>query len=72
MASTRVRIRILSTFSPKKGEPGHGFKYVEGAIVGVSLPVARQWIEEKKATPYDAEAKAALEAPASSASVPQA
>lgn len=67
MASIRARIRITTTFVPKQGEPGHGFKYVEGAIVSVSLGVAHNWVAVGKALPYDEDAKRALAAPTSDA-----
>jgi hypothetical protein len=61
----RIRVRITKTFEPKPGEPGHGFKYVEDAVVGVTIGVARQWIAEGNAKPFDEAAAAALaDAPA--------
>jgi hypothetical protein len=52
------RIRLLI----KKQFDLGGFRYVEGAIVGVTAPVAAQWIAEGNAEPYDDAARTALQA----------
>jgi hypothetical protein len=50
----RIRVRITKQFDLG------GFRYVVGAIVGVSVNVAREWIAAGQAEAYDAAATAAL------------